>query len=346
MDEAAMQTWYYSNNGQQLGPVSFEELKALAARGALDANKDLAWTEGMPAWVPAGQVAGIFGGSPIAAAGGFNPYAAPSTASHDLLAPPAPGEVPEIPPGTYPLEIMRVMSRAMELTNRHFGSLLGIGIIYIILTAVIEGGFEWLNGYFGLGSTGVLPGGIGAGSPYAQPHTHPLISLISWTASLFLQIGLTRASLNIVSGEEATVATLFSQGDKWLKSMGATILYFLMVAVGLVLLIVPGIYLALRFVMYQHAIVDRNMGIREALQYSADLTKNNVFSVLGLGLLCLLAVIAGTIALLVGLVYAVPVVTLAFSLAYRSLQYGPAAMTDNPGTRIPLLKGICPQRQV
>lgn len=339
-----MQTWYYSNNGQQHGPVSLDELKALASKGTLDRHRDLAWTEGMNAWVPAGEVSGLFAENPTAAAGEFNPYAVPSTASRDLLAPHIPGEMAEITPGSYPLEIMRVLSRAMEITNRNFGSILGIGIVYIILTALIEGGLSWLNSYLGLGSTGLLPGGIGAGSPYAQEFANPVISIVSWMAALFFQVGLTRVALNFASGDEASVATLFSQGDKLLRSIGAGILYYLIVVAGLLLLIVPGVYLALRLVMYQDAIVDRNMGIMEAFRYSSELTKNNKLSLLAFCILCMLVVVAGVLALVVGIIYAIPVVTVAFPLVYRVLQYGPAAMTDKPGTRIPLLQGISPQR--
>lgn len=343
MDAAQMQTWYYSSNGERRGPVSFEELQALASRGALDAVRDLAWTEGMSDWKPSGQVPGLFASASMATADGFNPYAAPSTASQDLLAPVPACDVPEINPGTYPLEVMRVLSRAMEITNRHFGPVLGIGVVYLILTMIIEGGFEFLNKQLGLGSLGLLPGGILPDSPYALEYSHPVISLISWMASTFLQLGLTRIALNFASGDESSVAMLFGQGDKLLRALGAGILYYLMVAAGLVLLIVPGVYLALRFVMYQDAIVDKNMGVMEALKYSSELTRNNKFSLFGLGLMSILVILAGALALLVGMIYAIPVVTIAFALAYRSLQYGPRAMADKPGTGTPMLQGLSRQ---
>ena len=340
-----MQTWYYSNHGERQGPVSFEELKALASRGALDPIRDLAWTEGMGDWTPAGQVPGLFAAASPAGADGFNPYAAPSTASHDLLAPVPRAEVAEIAPGSYPLEIMRLLGRAMAITNRHFGPILGIGIIYLILTGAIEGGLDFLNSHWGLGSTGLLPGGFWVDSPYAQDHVHPLISLVSWTASLFLQLGLTRIALNFASGDETSLAMLFGQGDKLLRALGAGILYYLMVGVGLLLLVVPGVYLALRFVMYQEAIVDRNMGIMEAFRYSSELTKNNKWSLFGLAVLSILVCLAGAIALLIGLIYAIPVVTIGFALAYRSLQYGPQAMMDQPGTLTPCLTGVATRQQ-
>ncbi|MDF1659350.1 MAG: CD225/dispanin family protein [Verrucomicrobiales bacterium] len=42
--------WYYASNGQQMGPVSQEELISLFDRGEIKAS-DLVWNEGMPDWV-------------------------------------------------------------------------------------------------------------------------------------------------------------------------------------------------------------------------------------------------------------------------------------------------------
>ncbi|MCC6418275.1 MAG: DUF4339 domain-containing protein [Gemmataceae bacterium] len=51
--------WYYAKNGQQLGPVSRDELKQYTSAGQLRPN-DLVWTEGMANWAPAQTVPGLF----------------------------------------------------------------------------------------------------------------------------------------------------------------------------------------------------------------------------------------------------------------------------------------------
>jgi len=55
-------TWFYAKGGQQVGPVSFAEVQALLANGGLRVD-ELVWTEGMPQWMPAGQVPQL-GGMP------------------------------------------------------------------------------------------------------------------------------------------------------------------------------------------------------------------------------------------------------------------------------------------
>lgn len=53
-----MDKWYYSWNGEKLGPVSLAELARLVEDGALEAG-DLVWTKGMSHWQPAGTVSDL-----------------------------------------------------------------------------------------------------------------------------------------------------------------------------------------------------------------------------------------------------------------------------------------------
>jgi len=53
------QEWYFSQNGQQQGPVSSEQLKQLATSGQLG-RADLIWKDGMDQWAEARSVNGLF----------------------------------------------------------------------------------------------------------------------------------------------------------------------------------------------------------------------------------------------------------------------------------------------
>ena len=55
--------WYYARDGEQKGPVSIEQLKALAQSGQLP-HDVLCWTAGMADWQPAAAVPGLFPGPP------------------------------------------------------------------------------------------------------------------------------------------------------------------------------------------------------------------------------------------------------------------------------------------
>ena len=53
--------WFYVVDGQQQGPVPFEELRSRAVRGDLE-RPHLVWKDGMADWQPAGSVEGLFSG--------------------------------------------------------------------------------------------------------------------------------------------------------------------------------------------------------------------------------------------------------------------------------------------
>ena len=53
-------TWFYTREGERLGPVDFAELRAKAAEASLNPRLDMVWKQGMDAWKPAGEVEGLY----------------------------------------------------------------------------------------------------------------------------------------------------------------------------------------------------------------------------------------------------------------------------------------------
>lgn len=52
--------WYYTSEGERVGPVAFEELKEMAENSALNPRLDLVWKKGAAEWLPAGKIEGLF----------------------------------------------------------------------------------------------------------------------------------------------------------------------------------------------------------------------------------------------------------------------------------------------
>lgn len=61
------ESWFFSQGGQQQGPVPFSELQAKVHDGELDPAKDLVWKEGMANWTAVGQMREVFqvAGEPV-----------------------------------------------------------------------------------------------------------------------------------------------------------------------------------------------------------------------------------------------------------------------------------------
>jgi hypothetical protein len=79
-----MSEWHYSKNNQQLGPVTSTQLRQLAGSGQIHPT-DMVWKDGMPDWVPAGKIKGLFATNATA-----RPSAAAATATATLPQPTSP----------------------------------------------------------------------------------------------------------------------------------------------------------------------------------------------------------------------------------------------------------------
>ena len=59
-DPEMVKEWYVTHEGKQFGPVSLDDLKYEAERGALNPRLDMVYKEGMPEWKPSGDISEIF----------------------------------------------------------------------------------------------------------------------------------------------------------------------------------------------------------------------------------------------------------------------------------------------
>jgi hypothetical protein len=58
--QGASQVWYFTSSGTRCGPVTFAELRTMAASRVLDPRLDMVWKDGMDGWKQAGLLDGLF----------------------------------------------------------------------------------------------------------------------------------------------------------------------------------------------------------------------------------------------------------------------------------------------
>lgn len=323
-----MSGWFYAKGGKQAGPVTHYEIQRMLRCGELNPEKDLGWQEGMKDWAPLGQIPELSQSGPgaltsIPESDPGNPYAAPQTLwpapERSAIAP-----VEEIEPGSDPLDVGACIGLAWQLVKANFGLIILMGLVCTLVTWAVDIPLSVLVEALAAATHASVFESITLGEwTYRIPTGYGIVhQLASQVLATFLSLGTTRIGLNLVSGKPASIGMIFGEGRKLLRAIGASILYGLMVFVGLLLLIVPGIYLALRFGQYLNAIVDRDLGVIDSFRYSSKITQGNRLNLLVLGIFCFMIVLAGVLALIVGLIVAVPIVWLASFVAYRWLQYG------------------------
>jgi len=132
-------------------------------------------------------------------------------------------------------------------------------------------------------------------------------------------IALIRIMLQIARNQPTDLALLLQSSPFMIRSFLATLLFSLMIGVGLLLFIVPGIYVMLTFWNFNYFIVDRNCGIIESFRLASAHANGNRLSILVLFLIAGGLNTIGMFAFCIGWVAAAPFCMLMLVIAYLSM---------------------------
>jgi len=182
--------------------------------------------------------------------------------------------------------------------NIYFIFKLGVslGILYIVLSAV--GSF--LNF---------------TKSPVSLPFW-----ILTTILEIFLAVGLLRIFINISDEKGFKFSDLWNADDKTvINYFIGSIYYCLIVIGGIILLIVPGIYWAIKYSFTRYLIVDKKLSPREALKMSGEITKGSKWNIFFFMILVVLVNGLGLVVFGVGLLWSVPTTILGLIFVYRKL---------------------------
>jgi len=159
--------------------------------------------------------------------------------------------------------------------------------------------------------------------------------LVSFAISSYLQCGLTRIWIGVARGETPGFGEIFSGGSRFLPMLGLQLLYALVITLGMLLLIVPGVILAIGLMLSQMFLIDQEMGPVEAMRASWEATQGHKGKLFLFLLVSILVMIAGVVACCFGILAAVPTVWVATAIIYlritgRGPQIAPPAPWGAP----------------
>jgi hypothetical protein len=147
------------------------------------------------------------------------------------------------------------------------------------------------------------------------------VSLLSVAVSVFIQLGIYALLLKLVrTGEEGKLEEIAGQRDIYWRALGGMILLGILVSVGLVFFIIPGVYLAMRFFFVPYLFVDQKLSIGQAFTESTRLTDGIKMNLLGFTLVMVLVNFAGFLLFLVGLLISIPVTGIASIMLYDKVK--------------------------
>ena len=155
-----------------------------------------------------------------------------------------------------------------------------------------------------------------------------LITSSSYVLNLLVQLiigslftlGFIRNMFQTMDGEEPQFSAYGQEARKFLHYLVANILYSSIVCIGIVLLIIPGIYLAIRLQFFQQYIVsEERCSAIDALKKSWELTQGQAMPLFLLALVQIGLTLLGLILLVVGLFVAIPLIVMMQCYVFRQL---------------------------
>ncbi len=146
-----------------------------------------------------------------------------------------------------------------------------------------------------------------------------IAGLLNLAISTLVDLGVVATVLKVYDSVESVSLSNLWHPQQYLPYLGATLLTAVIVVVGLILLIVPGIIAAVTLLFVKFLVVDRKLGPVEALKESARITKGHRMTLFLFVLAIAVINIIGAILLLIPLLVTIPVSSLAMVYAYRQL---------------------------
>jgi hypothetical protein len=193
------------------------------------------------------------------------------------------------------LDIGAVVTDTFAVVQRNLRTFGLAALILVVLPNLLQIGVSLLfPTKLAAQAAGFAAGGAGAIPPFPQISAAAIVvAIVGAICGLTMNGGLFYAAAKDLDGEPVEVKDLILTGLKSsLPLLGLYILMAISVELGLILLLVPGIYLFIRWSAAGPAVAVEGRGVFAAMKRSADLTKGRRWTLLLLWLVIVLILAA------------------------------------------------------
>ena len=203
-----------------------------------------------------------------------------------------------------------------ELFKVHFGILIGLFMIMVAAGIVTSVGLLIFR-FAVMAITGEVnqPGEI---TP-TMVGVSIFENLVNQLVSIWFTIGAIRVMLQISRNQPPNLGLLLQSAPFFIRTCLATLLFGILVVGGMILFIVPGIYIILTYWNYTYFIVDRNCGVIEAFRLAKVHASGNRLSIFVIGLIISGLGLLGVLACCLGWIATTPYCLLLLVITYLSM---------------------------
>lgn len=288
---------------REYGPVSVEQLRQWVIEGRANAQTQVRREEETD-W------------RPLSAYPEFEEVlrAAAAPPASSLRTGPSLAPVETILARDYQLDIGHCITRAWELLKENFWPVVGVSLLILVISAVI-------NQVVGLVSGPAVRGIIL--DRHVSPGRIGMIlgtSIISSPIYTILMGGLFKYYLKLIRAEGPNLGDAFAGFGPLTGQLALLgLVNGFLTTLGYMLCIIPGLYLSVSWMFALPLIVDRNLPFWDAMELSRKVTAKHFFLLLAFIFVIGLLAVSGVIACCIGVFVTVPMASLALMYAYEDI---------------------------
>lgn len=272
--------WYYTQQGQQVGPIPESQMRALIQSGRVG-PAEFIFKEGMADWAPASLFVQLAGpASPVIGA-------APAMIS---TRPVVGGEV----------TIGNIFNQAMEVFKANW---LNLSLGVLIVGAIS----------FGIGFVSGIVGAV------ARDEHNVLGNIASFIINGPITLGVWVMVLNAVDGKAVSPADVLEGFKRFLPAFVLNLLLMVAVVLGLIALIIGALIAGILLSMSWGYLADQQCSPIDALKQSFECVKSNFLTVFVVLLLCIPVMIGGLLCFCIGVIPAAALCMLLQAVTFRLL---------------------------
>lgn len=195
--------------------------------------------------------------------------------------------------------VEETLKTAWELFKNNWKQLVIFGVVYLLVTQV---------------PAMIVENVFGKESSMAR-----LLGFVLAFWNVFVSLGTIKYMLAFIRGQKPEVMTLFSHTEQYVPFLIMYIRYMIVIIVGLVLFIIPGIYFCFKYAYVLMLVADGKADGSEAFKMSARMTEGKKLTMFIYAVVSAILVILGFVALVIPGLVAAGVVSIGGFLMYEYL---------------------------
>lgn len=209
------------------------------------------------------------------------------------------------------IDLVRLFKFSFNQFKKYSSFIIGIAVTYYVL-AIIPQVYVMIY------------------SPEDPSMQTQILSAFLTVFQLFLGLGFLKIMLLLIDDEYVEVGDLFNNLTPFLPYFIAYLFYMIAVIVGLFLLILPGIFIAVRFQFYPYFILEGTHSSIAALRKSYYQTEGFTLELLLFGIVVVILNILGALFFGIGIILTYPLTTMATAVIFKHLSTDIDAIPSAP----------------